>query len=132
MTEPKRIFDLFKGIASKIDEPIYYYKVATIPAAYNESKNLLTLKITVGGIYLVLSAVSGTVDAADSILSNYVAGGTNIAGMQTRGTLNAGGGVCAWFLKQIKEGDILTLSSYGYYSKSYDLTGHMVAIRLGK
>ena len=76
--------------------------------------------------------MSGNVDAADSILSNYVAGGTNIAGMQTRGTLNAGGGVCAWFLKQIKEGDILTLSSYGYYYKSYDLTGHMVAIRLGK
>lgn len=76
--------------------------------------------------------MSGNVDAADSILSNYVAGGTNIAGMQTRGTLNAGGGVCAWFLKQIKEGDILTLSSYGYYSKSYDLTGHMVAIRLGE
>ena len=126
-----RLFTLLKNILTLGNR--YYLKTGTSNlGATVTAYGLCTMYVDKPGVYLVLSGVGMRTSAPDYIMSNDISGskGQLTSTIPTRTTANSGGGLANFALYKLDAGDYLSLSTYNYVGRAYDVRYTLLAIRL--
>lgn len=114
---------------------LYYYRNATVASQYGKTITLCSLTLPTTGIYLILGGVASSINSSSICVANITVGAncTSLCGALGRSTMNSGGGTLAFMLAEVTEANgVVNLTSYGYLNSTYNLRGHLTAIKLAR
>ena len=126
-----RLFTLLKNIIT-LGNLFYELNGYKVISATAQTYDLCTMNITKPGVYLVLSNMDMSIGVTNNIMGNTITGtATSATGRySTRGPSDAGGGLVNFRLMKFTKPGTVSLQTYNYVGKEYEVRYSLVAIRL--